>query len=255
MSPRSDTELRSGARTSARRALVRRVVPDALWHAAQLPLLGLTMLSPRRAPIEALPDDGHRRPVLLVHGLGGHRGNFLPMQTWLRFAAGRRRTYAWGLTPGRSIEALAAELPAFLDEVLRANGLPADAQVDVVAHSMGGLVARCALEEPTIARRVATLVTLGTPHGGSVAARYVPTALHRALRPESPLMTRLTSQTPWAHPTRLVCFWSRSDLLLHPATTARVEGAENHELDGTTHYGYLLRPGCWRRVHDVLTSG
>jgi pimeloyl-ACP methyl ester carboxylesterase len=253
MSPDTDTELRSGARTIHKRALVRSFVPNALWHAAQLPLLGLTMLSPRRAPIEPLPDDGHRRALLFVHGLGGHRGNFLPMQAWLRFAAGRRRTYSWGLTPGRSIEALAAELPAFLDEVARANGLGDDAQFDLVAHSMGGLVARCALEDPAVARRVATLVTLGTPHGGSVAARYVPTEIHRALRPESPLMTRLTSQAPWAHPTRLVCFWSQSDLLLHPATTARVEGAENHELDGITHYGYLLRPECWRRVHDVLT--
>lgn len=248
----TDTELRAGAPTVDVRALLSRFVPNALWHAAQLPLLGLTMLSPRTAPIEALPDDG-RRAVLFVHGLGGHRGNFLPMQAWFRFAAGRRRTYAWGLTPGRSIEALAAELPAFLDEVVRANGLPDDAQVDIVAHSMGGLVARCALEDPATARRVATLVTMGTPHGGSVAARYVPTEIHRALRPESPLMTRLTGQAPWAHPTRLVCFWSQSDLLLHPSTTARVEGAENHELEGITHYGYLLRPDCWRRVHHVLS--
>jgi triacylglycerol esterase/lipase EstA (alpha/beta hydrolase family) len=223
------------------------VDPDLRWHVAQLPLLGLTMLGRRSAAPQARPDDG-RRPLVFLHGLGGHRGNFLPMMTWLRLH-GRRRLYAWGIPPG-DIEDLARALPAFLDEVLRVNGLPATTQVDLVAHSMGGLVARCALEDPAVAARVATLVTFGTPHGGSHAARFLATTYHRALRPDSPLMTRLAA--PWSSPTRLVCFWSRADVLLLPCTTARVDGAENHELEGATHYGYLLRADCWRRALDAL---
>ena len=68
------------------------------------------------------------------------------------------------------------------------------------------------------------------------------------------LMDRLAAQVPWSLPTRLVCFWSRADVILLPATTARVDGAENHELEAVTHYGYLLRPSCWRRVQSVLSD-
>lgn len=240
---------RAGGRGAS--AAYQAVDPDLRWHLAQLPLLGLTLLGPRRETVEPRPDDG-RRPVVFVHGLGGHRGNFLPMRLWLR-AWGRRRLYACGLEPGQGVEAQARQLSACLEEVVRVNGLADGAQVDLVAHSMGGLVARCALEDPATARRVSTLVTLGTPHGGSHAARYLATRDLLALRPDSPLMARLAARTPWVGPPRLVCFWSRADVLLLPAATATVPGAENHELEGVTHYGYLLRADCWRRVLDSLS--
>lgn len=228
------------------------VDPDVRRHVAQAPLLGLTMLSRRFSRPVPLPDDGCR-PVVFVHGLGGHRGNFLPMRAWLRLS-GRRRLYAVGLESGVSLEALGERLRAFVDEVLAVNELGPDAQVDLVAHSMGGLVARCALAEPDTARRVASLVTLGTPHGGTHAARYAATHHTLALRPDSPSLRRLADQVPWRLPTRLVCFWSRADVLMLPATTACVVGAENHELASVTHYGFLLRPSCWRRVGAALTE-
>lgn len=55
-----------------------------------------------------------------------------------------------------------ARLSALLDRIARDNpGVP----IDVVAHSMGGLVARTALT--TTQAPVAHLVTLATPHGGA----------------------------------------------------------------------------------------
>ncbi len=224
---------------------------DARRHVAELPLMGLTLLAPAQGQVVAAAEDG-RRPVVFVHGLGGHRGNLLPLQGWLRLA-GWRRLYGWTVPPG-SFEERGRALSAYVAEVLRVNGLPDDAQVDLVAHSMGGLVARCALEAPETARRVATLVTLGTPHAGSHAARWLATPDHLALRPGSPLLARLAAQTPWRGPTRLVCLWSNADVLLLPATTAAVDGAENVELDGLTHYGFLLRPRCFRRVVDAISA-
>src|SRR5438045_6644149 len=55
------------------------VDPDVRRHVAQWPLMGLTLLSSRRRSVEAIEDDGHR-PIVFVHGLAGHPGNFLPMQ-------------------------------------------------------------------------------------------------------------------------------------------------------------------------------
>lgn len=45
-----------------------------------------------------------------------------------------------------------------------------DAKVDIVAHSMGGLVARSAIENHNAADNVRSLITLGTPHRGTLIA-------------------------------------------------------------------------------------
>jgi hypothetical protein len=61
----------------------------------------------------------------------------------------------------RDIRDLGRELAG----TIKASPVP----VDLVAHSMGGLVARMALTDADAAKKVERLVTLGTPHAGSFA--------------------------------------------------------------------------------------
>jgi len=227
--------------------------PDVRRHVGQLPLMGLTLLSPRRARVEAQPDDG-QRPIVFVHGLVGHPGNFLPMRKFMALH-GRKRTYAFALDATASIEENAQCLSRFVDEVIRVNALPTDTQVDCVAHSMGGLVARLALDTEPPAR-IANLVTLGSPHQGTYAARYGASRNVVDLRPDSPVMRRLAAQLPWPGPPsrpRLVALWSAADVLLLPAEAACAEGAETIEMPGFTHYSYLLHPRGWSQVLQVLS--
>lgn len=75
-----------------------------------------------------------------------------------------------------SIEARAKELaPQILKASDEENG-----KVHILAHSMGGLDARCAIFKFGVAERVATLVTIGTPHHGSPVADH----LHERALPE-----------------------------------------------------------------------
>ena len=62
------------------------------------------------------------------------------------------------------IPAIAAQLVAHVDEVLARTGAT---EVDLVGHSMGGLVARYAVEVLGLDDRVANVVTIASPHGGS----------------------------------------------------------------------------------------
>jgi pimeloyl-ACP methyl ester carboxylesterase len=234
----------------------RAVDPDLLRHLAQLPVLGLAALVPGGTTPVALPDDG-QPPIVCVPGLGATPGTFAPLRLFLRLL-GRTRSYAAPTPAGQSLDDLAAGLRAFIAEVARANDLAPGARVDLVAHSMGGLVARLALEDAATAGRVGTLVTMGTPHGGSLLARYGATEHSLELRPGSPVMERLARQLPWRGPPaqpRLVALWSPADVIVLPATAARVEGAENVELDGFTHYAYLLHPAGFRLVARVLAAG
>ena len=227
------------------------VDPDARRDLAWMPVVALASIGPWRPPPEPLPDDGHR-PVIFVHGLAGYRGNFLPMRTWLRLN-GRKRTYAIGLDGG-TIPEMAAELQAYIRQVLEVNELPSSAQVDVVAHSMGGVVSRLALQDRRTARRVHTLITLGSPHGGTFAARFAGGPVTTELRRDSAVMRRLARDRPWRKPTRLVCFWSPSDPLMQPAETATVPGADNREVDGFSHLDWLMRQRAWRAVQDALAE-
>ncbi|MBI2893891.1 MAG: alpha/beta fold hydrolase [Deltaproteobacteria bacterium] len=245
---------RAGAQVgSAVSAAYHAVDPDVRRQIGELPLVGLTMLAPGRREVVPLADDG-RNVVVFVHGLGGGPGNFWPMGLYFRLH-GRSRSYAVALPAGRPIVELAEVLSTFLEDLARANDLPEGRRVDIVAHSMGGLVARAALERSEISARVATLITLGTPHEGTHLARLAVSTSLLELRRSSDLVERLREQLPWKGPPerpRLVAFWSAADTVLLPHTTGRVDGADSVEIEGASHYGYLLQPAIWAKVLSAL---
>ena len=230
----------------------RAIDPDVRRHLFQVPLLGYTLLSAKHVPVQALPDDGHP-PVVFVHGLGGDRGNFLLMSGYFRLM-GRRRSYRIHFEPGRSAEDMAQALRDFIAEVRHVNEVD---KVDIVAHSLGGLVSRLALSNEETARSLRMVVTLGTPHKGTYPARYANTELTRILRPDSDLMRRL-AETPWPDSVTGVCFYSRNDVFVLPWESAVLEGLKAVDVTPFTHYSYLLEPKSFREVfhalEDVSTS-
>ena len=124
-------------------------------------------------------------------------------------------------------------------------------QVDIVAHSLGGVVARLMILDHGLEARARTLVTLGSPLAGTYPARYGNTPILRDIRPDSPLMTRLR-QAPWPTTVRVVSFWSRNDLFVLPPESAAPEGTERIDASPATHYSYLLHPRSWDAVADAL---
>lgn len=244
--------LRAGLGMTGRglRAAYEAVDPDVRGDLGRMPLVGLSSLGPRHAAVRPKSDDGHR-PVVCVHGLGGHRGNFRMMRAWLALQ-GHRRTYAMGLPADQPLRELGRHLARYIEEVIEVNQLDDDVQLDLVAHSMGGLVCRLALLEVELAQRIHTLVTLGTPHTGTQAARFAGSGRARELRPDSEALDRLAGQLPWHGTVRLVCLWSEADPLMQPAHTARVEGAVNRELTGLTHTQYLLDRRAFGAVLGAL---
>lgn len=224
----------------------RAIDPDLVRHLAQTPLLGLSLLAPRKGLVTAGEPDGHP-PLLLVHGLGGNRGTLLPLAWYLRLH-GRRRSYCVHFEGATAIPEMAAALAEFIGAVKDATGEPA---VDIVAHSMGGVVARLAIADHGLAGSVRTLVTMGSPHQGTFPARYANTRCIRDLRPDSPLVTRLRA-TPWPDGVRGVTFWSRSDIFVLPPESATVPGARAVEVTPFTHYSYLIDPRGWVAVARAL---
>jgi triacylglycerol lipase len=121
-------------------------------------------------PIPGPVERGPPLPVVLVHGLFGFDRIGVP---------GARFDYFRGIArhlDGLGCHAHAVRLPASASVPDRARELVAaiDAlpheRIDLIAHSLGGLDARYALTHLGLARRVRSLVTVGTPHRGTPLA-------------------------------------------------------------------------------------
>src|SRR6185295_5652481 len=79
-----------------------------------------------------------RTPVVFVHGLFGDPTNFLLARSYL--AAGGVRSFAtFSYPPRLDYQRLARRLGAAIADYCAATGVD---EVDIVAHSMGGMIAR-----------------------------------------------------------------------------------------------------------------
>lgn len=125
-----------------------------------------------RRRFERLPQrqPAPRYPVVLAHGIMGFDAIGVGRIRHEYFRGVRRGLEQSGCTvhvPRVARCGSIARRAAQLSELVRA--LPA-AKVNVVAHSMGGLDARYAIARLGLADRVASLVTVGTPHRGTPLA-------------------------------------------------------------------------------------
>jgi triacylglycerol lipase len=130
------------------------------------------------------------RPVLLVHGLAGTKSSWsLVAQT---LSARGLTVDAMAYPPvGTSVERLADQLVDEVRTILHRTG--AD-KVHLVGHSLGGVVIAQAITDGRLDGMVDTVITLGSPFGGSPWAGLLPfVEIVRTLRPGSPLLQRLAA--------------------------------------------------------------
>jgi triacylglycerol lipase len=130
------------------------------------------------------------RPVLLVHGFGGSKSHWSLVAQAL--SAQGLTVDAISYAPlGTSVEQLADQLVTNVETILART---AAEKVHLVGHSLGGVIVAQALADPRLNGRVDTVVTLGSPFGGSPWAALLPFfEIVRALRLGSPLLRRLAS--------------------------------------------------------------
>lgn len=178
--------------------------------------------SRRAAPSDgavALPAVSTDSPVLLVHGLFSNRAIFHVMGRGLRQAGFRRvavLNYSWLSNDVRGAARLLAEQ---VERICEDSG---HERVHVIGHSLGGVVARYYAQRMGGDARVHTLVTLGAPHHGTLAAAVpLPLRAIRQLRPGSDVLTELAGPAPGCA-TRFVAFHSDLDELIVPAANARL---------------------------------
>lgn len=184
----------------------------------------------------AMPAARPARPLLLIHGIVCNYSIWRPWLARLQ-AAGFWPVRAVNLEPlFADIEVHATRVAQELRTLQRESG---GARVSIIAHSMGGLVARAALRRlgPEAIRAV---VTLASPHHGTRLARWFPwLPPMRQMAPDSSWLRALNGAQEGHLPAPLTSIYSLEDNLVVPARSSRLEGAHSHELRGFGHLGLL----------------
>ncbi|ABW15327.1 PGAP1 family protein [Parafrankia sp. EAN1pec] len=196
-------------------------------------------------------------PILLVHGLVDNRSVFARLERSLRRRGFTTVTSVDIPLFATSVQAAAAQLAETVEQVAGRHG---DTGVHIVAHSLGGLVARYYVQRLGGGDHVQTLVTLATPHNGTRLACLVPKAvsyrLVSQLRPGSPLLRELVEPAPGVR-TRFIAVAGGLDTVVRPGEAALTHPdlvTENVVVEGAGHHGLPFSSGVAHMIARRLAT-
>lgn len=147
------------------------------------------------------------------------------------------------------IRVSAERLAEKVESVLATTGA---SHVDLVSHSLGGLMARYYIKFLGGAERVARCVTLATPHHGTYVAHLWIDWAARQMRPGSEFLTELNDGEEAFGPVRYTSIYSRMDQLIIPQDSAHLHGASNHALLFGFHNQMMFTAACMRHIREAL---
>lgn len=141
----------------------------------------------------------------------------------------------------KTVTASAALAQRYLDD-LNLTG------VILVAHSKGGLIGKHMMVTDDLTARVAQLIAVNTPFGGSTLARYALGATMRAFSPADETLTSLGANLTANR--RITSIYSRLDPLI-PAGS-ELAGATNVELSMVGHFRPLASRQLFATIEHAL---
>jgi triacylglycerol esterase/lipase EstA (alpha/beta hydrolase family) len=194
-------------------------------------------------------------PVLLLHGYGCNSGYWAHLVPLLDAARISHATV--------DLEPVMGDIDGYVPLVERAvSELCAQAgagKVAIVAHSMGGLVARAWMRRHGSAR-VARVITLGTPHHGTSLASFGLGANAAQMRrargtagaAESAWLRQLAASEDGATRALITSIYTHHDNIIAPQTSSMLPGARNIEFGGVGHVALGSNPRILAAVMHEL---
>lgn len=208
----------------------------------------------RRLPDTLTAPDGSVAAVVLIHGFVCNRGFWLPWMQRLR-AAGVPYV-SLNLEPiFGSIDEYTPVIDAAVVRATALTGRPPN----LICHSMGGLAARAWLASaPGAAARIGTVITIGTPHRGTWLARFSHLNNGRQMRHgcdwQQDLLARELTLHPQRNAHRFVCWYSNTDNIVFPASTATLPGADNRLVPGAAHVALAFHTRVMDESLELVAS-
>lgn len=178
-----------------------------LFHAIRPAIAMAWLCMPQKAS-----QKGIYPPVVLIHGI------FSTRTSWYFFY---KALVKKGFSPSAfgyvtlwgSMEATVARLEKHVQKIREKTG---SSHVTILAHSLGGVVARYWLAKyPHNYDAVSGIITLCTPHGGSNISTLLPNPFARAVSPNSAVLQSIATQSYESFP--CIAYATNADTLVVPA--------------------------------------
>lgn len=193
--------------------------------------------------------DSAEHPVLCVHGFTQNASNWRRVRQALHEQGRQTDAVSLGYPP-RAVDRYVTALEGRLDALVARTEGP----VDVVAHSMGGVILRLLLvRRPDLAARLGRIVTVATPHRGTAATGGWLLPETRLLRRGNPALHSLPMLGELAPEATVVSIGSLDDTTVYPEHSTH-GGATHHTLEGLGHAGLIVSPAGVARIVAALQS-
>ncbi len=251
------------------------IAAEARWTVAHLARYPLGLVDGHRPDGRFRPGSGrsarersllHRNveaaatPILSVHGIIDNHTIFSSLERALRREGFHRlASFDYGLLTS-DVRRAAERLGEAVEGLVTTAGTD---RIQMIGHSLGGLVARYYVQRMGGAAVVGTLVTLGTPHRGTTVAglarhrpidRLLP--LIAQLSPGSALIRELDQPAPDCR-TRFVCVASDLDHLIRPVHSGWIEHPDldvrNVGVRGIGHLSLTNSPSVAELITDEFS--
>ncbi|GAA3275627.1 alpha/beta fold hydrolase [Dactylosporangium vinaceum] len=218
----------------------------------------LVLLLVSAAALFAVPAPGAhaataRRPVVFVHGYTGSASNWVTAEALFRAAGySSSELFAYEYNSYGSNVTNAQGLAGFVEQVKSRTGW---SKVDIVNHSMGGLVSLWYLKQLGGAASVAHLASLaGANHGTTSAGACLAFVTCQQMYPGSAFILTLSAGDETPGSTVYRTWYSPCDGVIIPYTSTALSGATNTYVPCENHLTYLTDTVVLSQVRAFVSS-
>lgn len=208
--------------------------------------LGIIGRSVPSIPSLFVKNKNRELPILFIHGIFHNLSAF----TWMKQKLALKGFHSFKdinlVTSIHPVPILAEQVSSTVNTLLKEYAVP---EVNIIAHSMGGLVARYFIQKLEGDRFVKNLITLGTPHQGTKLSRFSLLPHFRDLDPNSQLIQEL-SQLPPPKNTRVCSISGNLDVIVRAKEDPWWTGVRHIHLKKVGHAGLLFS----KRVTEIISS-
>lgn len=192
------------------------------------------------------------KPILLIHGYCNYSSVWIyHIMRFLSADLGPIYTVDLGY-PFDSIENYAEKVKQKVEKIQKETGVKT---VNLVGHSMGGLVASFYALNLQSEPSVEKIITLGTPFKGTKMAKLAMGECGRQMRIDSEFGKKLYEQVEKSKDIEFYHIAAGSDQIVVPYTSALVGEANDHLIfDDLGHVALLFSPMVSREVVQWLTT-
>ena len=194
-------------------------------------------------------DCAGRQGVVLVHGFVCNRGFWSPWMEQLR-----TRAHPFAAVNLEPVFTTIDDYARIIDEAVARVAAVSGRPPVVVCHSMGGLAVRAWWRAAPPTRKVAHIVTIGSPHGGTWLARLSRRANGRQMQLRSAWLQELARNEAGRPLPPMTCWYSNCDNVVFPPSTATLPHADNRFVPGQSHVALAFHPAVIAGSLELLAE-